>query len=142
MSLPTRSLCASSLLGRRRRRAAASCIADVCFFFFQAEGGIRDYKVTGVQTCALPIYRRGPREAALRGASPGQACRSFALPAFALMSRSTRQTGQAPAPQGLVSSAPGESPWEPVEDEAEGGEVEAAAAELREITVDRKSTRL
>src|SRR5256885_3400210 len=27
------------------------------FFFFQAEDGIRDYKVTGVQTCALPIYR-------------------------------------------------------------------------------------
>src|SRR5256885_12147267 len=29
-------------------------------FFFQAEDGIRDYKVTGVQTCALPIftYRR------------------------------------------------------------------------------------
>ena len=26
------------------------------FFFFQAEGGIRDYDVTGVQTCALPIY--------------------------------------------------------------------------------------
>src|SRR5256885_4261381 len=28
------------------------------FFFFQAEDGIRDYKVTGVQTCALPICRR------------------------------------------------------------------------------------
>src|SRR5256885_12670567 len=28
----------------------------VCFFFFQAEDGIRDYKVTGVQTCALPIW--------------------------------------------------------------------------------------
>src|SRR5256885_10724453 len=27
-----------------------------CALFFQAEGGIRDYKVTGVQTCALPIY--------------------------------------------------------------------------------------
>src|SRR3989454_10496933 len=27
------------------------------FFFFQAEDGIRDYKVTGVQTCALPIFR-------------------------------------------------------------------------------------
>src|SRR5688500_20284649 len=26
----------------------------ICFFF-QAEDGIRDYKVTGVQTCALPI---------------------------------------------------------------------------------------
>src|SRR5207302_4798598 len=26
------------------------------FFFFQAEDGIRDFHVTGVQTCALPIY--------------------------------------------------------------------------------------
>src|SRR5437762_8413670 len=30
------------------------------FFFFQAEDGIRDTSVTGVQTCALPIYRVGP----------------------------------------------------------------------------------
>src|SRR5688500_19776918 len=29
-----------------------------CYFFFQAEDGIRDYKVTGVQTCALPIFPR------------------------------------------------------------------------------------
>src|SRR5256885_3396191 len=29
------------------------------FFFFQAEDGIRDYKVTGVQTCALPILNTG-----------------------------------------------------------------------------------
>src|SRR5216684_2328106 len=28
------------------------------FFFFQAEDGIRDVAVTGVQTCALPICRR------------------------------------------------------------------------------------
>src|SRR5207253_7550555 len=28
------------------------------YFFFQAEDGIRDGHVTGVQTCALPIYRR------------------------------------------------------------------------------------
>src|SRR6266853_4761714 len=28
------------------------------FFFFQAEDGIRDLTVTGVQTCALPIYRQ------------------------------------------------------------------------------------
>src|SRR5436309_12047604 len=26
------------------------------FFFFQAEDGIRDFHVTGVQTCSLPIY--------------------------------------------------------------------------------------
>src|SRR5947207_6188383 len=30
----------------------------VCFFFFQAEDGIRDHCVTGVQTCALPIFDR------------------------------------------------------------------------------------
>src|SRR2546426_5969610 len=34
-----------------------------CFFFFQAEDGIRDYKVTGVQTCALPISVRPLRRA-------------------------------------------------------------------------------
>src|SRR5215213_663682 len=28
----------------------------MCFFFFQAEDGIRDWSVTGVQTCALPIF--------------------------------------------------------------------------------------
>src|SRR2546427_6915601 len=33
-------------------------VSGICvFFFFQAEDGIRDLTVTGVQTCALPIYR-------------------------------------------------------------------------------------
>src|SRR2546426_8633372 len=32
-------------------------LSVVDFFFFQEEAGIRDYKVTGVQTCALPISR-------------------------------------------------------------------------------------
>src|SRR5437667_1432109 len=31
-------------------------ISIVVFFFFQAEDGIRDRDVTGVQTCALPIF--------------------------------------------------------------------------------------
>src|SRR5437588_8224929 len=30
-------------------------LVDFIFFFFQAEDGIRDHCVTGVQTCALPI---------------------------------------------------------------------------------------
>src|SRR2546422_7344219 len=34
----------------------------VFFFFFQAEDGIRDVAVTGVQTCALPISGRSPLE--------------------------------------------------------------------------------
>src|SRR5256885_12027286 len=40
------------------------------FFFFQAEDGIRDYKVTGVQTCALPICRGEYREMARSGIEP------------------------------------------------------------------------
>src|SRR2546427_7703693 len=36
--------------------SSISCmLARVPFFFFQAEDGIRDLTVTGVQTCALPI---------------------------------------------------------------------------------------
>src|SRR2546430_10506796 len=44
------------------------------FFFFQAEDGIRDLTVTGVQTCALPIsprrLRGGPTGCGLRLAPP------------------------------------------------------------------------
>src|SRR6266498_3219196 len=36
------------------------------FFFFQAEDGIRDADVTGVQTCALPIYRLSAERGAPR----------------------------------------------------------------------------
>ena len=32
-------------------------IVGLVFFFFQAEDGIRDIGVTGVQTCALPIWK-------------------------------------------------------------------------------------
>src|SRR5258706_3936215 len=39
---------------RRVRAVAVRCLL-LCFFFFQAEDGIRDWSVTGVQTCALPI---------------------------------------------------------------------------------------
>src|ERR1022692_1028723 len=50
----------------------------IFFFFFQAEDGIRDYKVTGVQTCALPILRLSLRHnplvnsVAVCAESPGQ----------------------------------------------------------------------
>src|SRR2546422_4193776 len=37
------------------RSLPASGFASLLFFFFQAEDGIRDVAVTGVQTCALPI---------------------------------------------------------------------------------------
>src|SRR3712207_7295188 len=37
-------------------RSTSSSGCYLFFFFFQAEDGIRDIGVTGVQTCALPIY--------------------------------------------------------------------------------------
>src|SRR2546430_99238 len=45
---------------RLRKKVGVHCHGDhaameVIFFFFQAEDGIRDLTVTGVQTCALPI---------------------------------------------------------------------------------------
>src|SRR5690348_17970158 len=39
--------------------AAGDVVLYVCLFFFQAEDGIRDGRVTGVQTCALPIWAAG-----------------------------------------------------------------------------------
>src|SRR6478752_8599705 len=42
-------------------------IGAIFFFFFQAEDGIRDVAVTGVQTCALPIWAAA--------AAPGRAAR-------------------------------------------------------------------
>src|SRR2546425_7629957 len=41
------------------------------FFFFQAEDGIRDKLVTGVQTCALPISRAAPARDGVVGAVLG-----------------------------------------------------------------------
>src|SRR5438876_11117736 len=44
-------------------------------FFFQAEAGIRDGRVTGVQTCALPIFR--PRSSERRTVSDPNVRRSL-----------------------------------------------------------------
>src|SRR5437870_10141894 len=77
------------------------------FFFFQAEDGIRDGHVTGVQTCALPISRR--RAAAhhhpdplivrarywrLAGIAGGLACAPAALPAQLLVRSEERRVGK------------------------------------------------
>src|SRR5207247_3412409 len=43
----------------------------VCFFFFQAEDGIRDPLVTGVQTCALPISEETGNRSPPSRTSPG-----------------------------------------------------------------------
>src|SRR5256884_5072921 len=60
---------------------------EAVFFFFQAEDGIRDVAVTGVQTCALPISPRNPsiQHAGLRPR------RSFSLGRYRMRSHSAKQ---------------------------------------------------
>src|SRR2546427_7306688 len=45
-------------------------LRPIYFFFFQAEDGIRDLTVTGVQTCALPILRSRRRRRAVPDERP------------------------------------------------------------------------
>src|SRR5256886_10526752 len=67
---------ASTPRATRKLRSATkgvnhSCVRHEVLFFFQAEDGIRDLTVTGVQTCALPISLRvSPRP----GGAPDTAC--------------------------------------------------------------------
>src|SRR5256886_7430875 len=51
------------------------------FFFFQAEDGIRDLTVTGVQTCALPIYKFD-RDSYVVGARTSVAVKGSQVTAF------------------------------------------------------------
>src|SRR2546430_10886946 len=46
------------MLHEMRSPLDSLCVEVVFVFFFQAEDGIRDLTVTGVQTCALPISTR------------------------------------------------------------------------------------
>src|SRR2546430_9875564 len=71
----------------------------IVFFFFQAEDGIRDLTVTGVQTCALPIcFPSRPRR---RVARP-PAAHSKILGAPALRRRSEEHTSELQSQSNLV----------------------------------------
>src|SRR2546429_7066853 len=78
-----------------------------CFFFFQAEDGIRGVAVTGVQTCALPISAPRPHLApsAPKRAVPARA--SAALPSV------TGAAGATPAPAGAARPAQPAQPARP-----------------------------
>src|SRR5439155_6406023 len=57
-------------------------------FFFQAEDGIRDGHVTGVQTCALPIFGQSPTEASISAVTRDEViafCRNYFKPGRALV---------------------------------------------------------
>src|SRR5438132_5584699 len=84
-----------------------TCLRIVCylyvyyyfFFFFQAEDGIRDHCVTGVQTCALPISSR-PKNSRKRTI----VCRAMAKWCFIVLDRT-----KLPAPVWRCSSEEMES---------------------------------
>src|SRR5258708_5480438 len=65
----------------------------ITFFFFQAEDGIRDDLVTGVQTCALPICHTGAAEEAAGRRGAGR-----------------RAVGQAAGPKGCAGAQTGHDP--------------------------------
>src|SRR2546430_8449712 len=69
-------------MGPGRRRCAHRCDSRRCMscFFFQAEDGIRDLTVTGVQTCALPILPDFLRALPLRAILDRPAARYFESP--------------------------------------------------------------
>src|SRR5690625_7985341 len=77
----------------------------ILIFFFQAEDGIRDGHVTGVQTCALPIYEtaRGAPQA-LRCPAPGTcpACSGCRAPQW---SRAGAPPRPAPGPPPRLAAA-------------------------------------
>src|SRR3712207_7343051 len=83
------------------------------FFFFQAEDGIRDIGVTGVQTCALPISRHSPR-----------ARRWAALPTTASTARPTagRRGPTSPSRRSGSTRASGTSAWPRSEERRVGKE--------------------
>src|SRR5256885_195642 len=64
-TLPTGSV--DPNFGRRvRNRRQLNSLQNTWPFFFKAEDGIRYYKVTGVQTCAFPIYPPRPSPTSAR----------------------------------------------------------------------------
>src|SRR5205823_10716196 len=69
---------------------------SLSFFFFQAEDGIRDKLVTGVQTCALPIS--SSRRARRRSSPPREARSSSARRPCARSSRGTRARSRCSRP--------------------------------------------
>src|SRR4051795_5258027 len=71
------------------------------FFFFQAEDGIRDESVTGVQTCALPIDRKSTR---LNSSTLSSRCRLL-LEFRRVLFRSDRKSTRLNSSHTLISYA-------------------------------------
>src|SRR5260370_18101415 len=88
--------------------AFSSIVSRSCIFFFQAEDGIRDSSVTGVQTCALPISFRVP---VVLGRSAPMICRRIKTPSNILTVGIPAAGGE--VPEGFVQLLVGSRPGSP-----------------------------
>src|SRR5229473_301109 len=82
------------------------------FFFFQAEDGIRDKLVTGVQTCALPIWPLPSQRAHERGLVAGRDAGAVAVLAHGVLrlDRRRRATGLVAAYESRLTRSPRPKP--------------------------------
>src|SRR5690348_18106094 len=71
-------------------------ILEFFFFFFQAEDGIRDGRVTGVQTCALPILVHGHQRVSFHPRQGEPDAGLFRGHAERAAAAGARQTGHSP----------------------------------------------
>src|SRR2546429_2628338 len=76
----------------------------IFFFFFQAEDGIRDVAVTGVQTCALPIFSSVWRSVSYERLTRTQSDSGFFFVSHPVTSRRNPSRLDLNAPKGDVKS--------------------------------------
>src|SRR2546430_12413938 len=95
--LPAYDVRAPCILATDASLCPTARFSDIFLFFFQAEDGIRDLTVTGVQTCALPISSGSGRRARAPGGGRGAGS--------ARMPRQGRAVTRAPASRREALSA-------------------------------------
>src|SRR5256885_10664058 len=135
--------------GLMRRGRYASCL---CFFFFQAGDGIRDYKVTGAQTCALPILevmltmRPNPRAAMPSTVALISSMGVSMLASTALSQAARSQSRKSPGggPPALVTTMSKSTPGPPAADStaARPSSVGMSAATASTFTCGARAARL
>src|SRR5256885_5930639 len=100
-------------------RSNGAYSSHMYYFFFQAEDGIRDYKVTGVQTCALPISQHDSK-GVRRGAKRRTKCRRRKKSAIVRAPTEQNAWGE-PAWRTCVENLRGEPAWRTCVENLRGG---------------------
>src|SRR2546430_12382049 len=104
---------------------------DIIFFFFQAEDGIRDLTVTGVQTCALPISRLPSQSGATAAAARSNLQHAVAPDRRHHRPRDADEelSDRRPAPHGLLDMPSVKQTWRSLQEWEEDPVLLARAAQ-------------